>query len=695
MKLPKLLFLTLASITLAGNTAVILTAQTSTEVPTTAKLSESLARTVAERVPGVEVSRERREQAFAKLLEAQGYIWRSHPSRAMASVPPFAQSAKSALLKAIEADPNLAEAYTALAELALTTPPNDVDDAIGLASIATKLAPNNFGGHQILARLFTYKSSLNSGTLDPMYSAKAVAEWKEITRLDPRNAEAWAFMSEFYGRTGKPQEQIAALRKWVSSSSPLDVQFYRGVMGSSEDLSSESASLKLGSALLYSGNATEAVSVLSLLVSENPENAAAVDLLREGLSASDPTSAEIAVEALKQAIYAKPENTSLIDLLAGIYRRSGKYDTAVKLLKDSSLKLSEQNHSAASSFQMTLGDVYSDQDQYDFAVAAFERALELRNITEPAKLPDNDREFASIIFERLIRSHNNANSDAGVHSTIARARALFGPDDLFADRQLIGYYRGTGEKPKALAAVRLLRGRFPNDYGFLRIEAGILTDSGRVDEAIGLLQTAIRSRMGEIGAAKRGTDDSFVEYLYISQLYNQADRGKDAAVAAKQAFAFANGSERKQIAKLTLAAAQQTSGELKAAEDTIKDILKQSPRNPIALNNLGYFLLERNERIEEALTLIQKAITIDPTNPSFLDSLGWAYFKLGNLEAAEKSLRSAARINSGSATIFDHLGDVYDRQGRFESARAAWKKALALASNSDDVIRLRLKLKQK
>ncbi|MCV5132939.1 tetratricopeptide repeat protein, partial [Escherichia coli] len=80
----------------------------------------------------------------------------------------------------------------------------------------------------------------------------------------------------------------------------------------------------------------------------------------------------------------------------------------------------------------------------------------------------------------------------------------------------------------------------------------------------------------------------------------------------------------------------------------------------IALNNLGYFLLERNERFEEALELIKQAVESDPTNPSFLDSLGWAHFKLGNLDEAEKYLRDAIGIDSSSATIHEHLGDVLE-----------------------------------
>ncbi|MGI8884422.1 MAG: tetratricopeptide repeat protein [Pyrinomonadaceae bacterium] len=161
---------------------------------------------------------------------------------------------------------------------------------------------------------------------------------------------------------------------------------------------------------------------------------------------------------------------------------------------------------------------------------------------------------------------------------------------------------------------------------------------------------------------------------------------------ANQAFSAAKNDERRQIAKLTLATAQQESGNFAAAEETLRQILRQMPDNPIALNNLGYFLIERDKNINEAFDLITQAVKTDPTNPSYLDSLGWAYFKLGKFAEAEKNLKEAAEINPSSSTINEHLGDVYQKQGKTELALNAWQKALNLASNAADINRLKTKL---
>src|SRR5690606_24131467 len=111
------------------------------------------------------------------------------------------------------------------------------------------------------------------------------------------------------------------------------------------------------------------------------------------------------------------------------------------------------------------------------------------------------------------------------------------------------------------------------------------------------------------------------------------------------------------------------------------------------LNNLGYFLLERGERFDEALSLIQKAVESDPTNPSYLDSLGWAYFKLGRLNEAEEYLKRAIGFDPTSPTINEHLGDVMEKLGKIELARDHWQRAAELTSDTKDLARIRSKLR--
>lgn len=647
-----------------------------------------------------DVSRERREQAYAKLLEGQRYLWSRQRARSQSSVRTALQLARQSVQQAVELDPRLAEAYIFLAELTLLAPPFDSEEAIKLADIGVKLNNDNFGAHRILARLYTLKSGIGrdegnlsgasaSGALNAEFTNKAISEWKEIVRLDPRSAEAWAFLAAFYEAQGKKQDRIDALNNWISAATPLETGFYQNVFGKQDELSPENATTKLGSALIANNQTKEAIQVLSRAVADDPGNSAAIEMLREAVEAADASTASTAVDALKQAVYANPDNISLIRLLAGIQARAGNIDDSAKILNDSIAKLAEKDKNAAANLQASLADVYADNDRFDEAVKNYRSALTLRGITNEQPITDDDRDFAITIYDKMIRAYKNAGRAAEAASLIEEARRIFGRGDLFADRQLIDFYRETGKSDEALKVLKSLRVKNPGEYSLMRLEAALLTDMGKVDEGVAIIQPLI----GKTSTVPSIMNDDFVNHLFISSLYSQGKRGKLAIDSANKAYVLAQDAERKQIAKLTLATAQQRSGDFAAAETTLRELLRQNSRNPIALNNLGYFLVERNQKLDEALSLIEQAVRIDPTNPSYLDSLGWANFQLGKYTEAEKHLKNAAKYDASSATIQEHLGDVYQKLNKSDLAKRAWQKALNLTSDAEEVARLKAKLK--
>ena len=113
------------------------------------------------------------------------------------------------------------------------------------------------------------------------------------------------------------------------------------------------------------------------------------------------------------------------------------------------------------------------------------------------------------------------------------------------------------------------------------------------------------------------------------------------------------------------------------AERQFRDVIARDPRHAPALNYLGYMLADRGERLEEAIALISRALQVEPDNGSYLDSLGWAYFKANRLDLAEANLRKAAAVRLTSSAVQDHLGDLLFRLGRFDEAASAWERALA------------------
>ncbi|QQS41816.1 MAG: tetratricopeptide repeat protein [Acidobacteriota bacterium] len=656
-----------------------------------AKLSELLAKRLEALPQEFQITREEREEAYAKLLEGQRYLWNMRRMRSTnPGVQVGARMAKNALQKAVELNPKLAEGYTALAELVLSAPPQDLEEAISLSEIAVKLDPDNFGGYRFLGRLYTIKSNLGRGAVNADAAAAAISAWKEIARLDPRNAEAWAFLAAFYRYTDQKEERIQALRNWLSSAAPVDQGFYGRVMREEGELSPEVASAKLGEALLDSGRYEEALEILTRAISEDPGNLELADMLGEALENVSAAQMSPVVEALRQAVFANPDSLSLNRLLARTLARSGSLEDGAKVLEAASAKASATDGSASAEYLVALGDLLADSEQTDRSVEAYDRALKARKIGNALLKDADSREFAKLVIARKLDALRRAGKYERALSVINGSRAMFGEADISLDKELVTLYRQKGDREGALAFLRSARERAPRDYSLIRTEASILTDLGRVEEAVGLIRKLIDSKPAD--STPSMMYDDFVNYLFISSLYNQAGEGRKAILAATNAFSVAKGQEQRQIAKLTLASAQKASGDPQSAEKNLREVLAENPENPIALNNLGYLFLETGKNFEEALELIKRAVKTDPKNPSYLDSLGWAHFKLGHLEQAEVSLRKALKYDPVSATILDHLGDVLKARGKTAEAREIWEKALKFTGAGTDAERIRQKI---
>jgi tetratricopeptide (TPR) repeat protein len=113
------------------------------------------------------------------------------------------------------------------------------------------------------------------------------------------------------------------------------------------------------------------------------------------------------------------------------------------------------------------------------------------------------------------------------------------------------------------------------------------------------------------------------------------------------------------------------------AEAAFRAVIARDPSHAPALNYLGYMLAERGERLDESVDLIKRALQVEPGNGSYLDSLGWAYFKGGQFELAETHLRQAAGRLTTNSVVLDHYGDVLFQLGRLDAAIEAWTHALA------------------
>jgi tetratricopeptide (TPR) repeat protein len=237
------------------------------------------------------------------------------------------------------------------------------------------------------------------------------------------------------------------------------------------------------------------------------------------------------------------------------------------------------------------------------------------------------------------------------------------------------------EKPDRAIA---LYGKVPADSPMRRIselQLGVtLSDTGKIDEAKKHLKALIDSDPADIRSyiAYGSVLSEAKDYKAMAETYDKAvevigpvPRAGDWTVFFQRGIAY----ERlKQWDK---------------AEPNFRKALELRPEQPQVLNYLGYSLVDMNINLEEGLGMIKKAVEGKPDDGYIVDSLGWAYFRMGRYDDAVTELERAVQLRAGDATINDHLGDAYWRVGRKLEAVYQWNRAII--SEGEDVNRDHIK----
>lgn len=130
------------------------------------------------------------------------------------------------------------------------------------------------------------------------------------------------------------------------------------------------------------------------------------------------------------------------------------------------------------------------------------------------------------------------------------------------------------------------------------------------------------------------------------------------------------------------------------AEKDLSKALELDPDQELVMNYLGYSWVDQNENLKEAMRLIERAVEKKPRDGYFVDSLGWAYYRLNDFETAVKHLERAVELKPGDAVINDHLGDAYWKVGRRLEANYQWSHALGLEPEPEDEVKIREKLEK-
>jgi tetratricopeptide (TPR) repeat protein len=128
------------------------------------------------------------------------------------------------------------------------------------------------------------------------------------------------------------------------------------------------------------------------------------------------------------------------------------------------------------------------------------------------------------------------------------------------------------------------------------------------------------------------------------------------------------------------------------AEADMRKALELQPEQPHVLNYLGYSWIDQGINLDEGMKMIKRAVDQRPDDGYIVDSLGWAYFRIGNYEDAVKNLERAIDLKPEDPTINDHLGDAYWRVGRTLEAKFQWSHARDLKPEPEDLPKIEAKI---
>jgi tetratricopeptide (TPR) repeat protein len=224
-----------------------------------------------------------------------------------------------------------------------------------------------------------------------------------------------------------------------------------------------------------------------------------------------------------------------------------------------------------------------------------------------------------------------------------------------------------------------------DDPAFVTAEigrAGALRSQDKADAAIEALQALVRSH-GDLVDVQFALGD----VLRSEKRFDEAEAVYSAAIALRDPFTAEDW-----VLFFYRGICHEQSKDWAPAEADFRRALELNPTQPQVLNYLGYGLVDRGEKLDEALDMIKKAVAADPEKGYIIDSLAWAYFKLGRYEDALAPMEKASLLEPVDPVVTDHLGDVYWMNDRKLEARFQWHRALSFEPTDRDKARILRKL---
>lgn len=202
--------------------------------------------------------------------------------------------------------------------------------------------------------------------------------------------------------------------------------------------------------------------------------------------------------------------------------------------------------------------------------------------------------------------------------------------------------------------------------------AGALELCGKADEAVKYAQEAAEirkdsprflARVGWIQFHAKRYADARASYKAVLEKFDSVHDPEEVREVLHDA-------------RMALSNIDVTEHRVPEAEEWLEQVLDEYPEDVGAMNDLGYLWADDNKHLERSLRMIRKAVESDPKNMAYLDSLGWALFRLGHYQEAVAELQKAAGVEKPDSVVFEHLGDALQKSGDLPGAKAAWQRAL-------------------
>jgi tetratricopeptide (TPR) repeat protein len=578
---------------------------------------------------------------------------------------------------AIEADPSSEFLTSSLAELYVKT--GRIADAVREAQDIIKRDPNNLEAHKLLGRIYLRSlGDMPGGNGSDNILKLAIEQYQEIVKLDPQSVDDHLLLGRLYRLSNDLQKAEAELNTAIKID-PNSEEAVTTLAMLYTDEGDTTHALKVLSSIPDSARSAKLYSALGAAYEQRKDYKSAIDaykhavmLDRDNLDAIrglaenylNDGQLEAALEQYKVIADSNPEDAQSYLQIAEIYRRQSKFDLALEALKKADTLAPD---SAGVPYNMAV--IYQAQGRYDDAAKLLQDLIKKTERNSEVGTSQADRNNRAIFIERLGMIYREQENYTAAVDTFRKMITLGDENARSGYQEIIDTYRDAKQWPQATAVAKEAVQKMPNDRDLRMVLDAQLADMGEFDQAVADVR----------GMLKNGPEDRDV-YIRLAIIYTRAKRWSDGAQALDKAEQLSTKADDKAYVNFLRGDFYQRQKMYDQADSEFRKVLAvTSPTDPQAaatLNYLGYMNADRGVKLEESLSYIKQALTLEPNNGAYLDSLGWAYFKLGKYDLAEENLNKAAVHMGSDPTVQEHLGDLYQKTGRLKLAAVHWDRAV-------------------